>query len=176
MNTILMNTILAIYFLLTIVFFVGHYGAEDPVSNTSTYPVHSKDEFHDIYFMPKDGQLLRERLIDLINEAEKSINIAMYNMNDTGIILALENAHSKGIDVTLYLDRKKSKKIHINVPHKVINHRKMHLKIAIFDGKVAYTGSANWKTNSFSDNYDLGVITNNVNQLTSYKIILDQLK
>jgi len=175
MNKILINTVLAIYFLLTIVFVVGYYD-DDPISNNSIRPVHSKDEFHDIYFMPKDGQPLRERLINLINEAEKSIDIAMYNMNDSAIIFALENAHSKGIAVKLYLDRKKSKKIQINVPHKVINHRKMHLKIAIFDGKVAYTGSANWKNNSFSDNYDLGVITNNVNQLTSYKIILDQLK
>ena len=164
---------LAISLLVNFIFLIN-----DPTEKKATMGHNlqkSQNNINEIYFMPNEGNNLKNNLIDLISNSKKSISIAMYNMNDVDIIHALEVAYASGVNVRLFLDKKKSKKIKINIPYKTIVNRKMHLKIALFDDVTAYTGSANWKGKSFTKNYDLGIITNDNNHINTYKKIFTEL-
>ena len=98
------------------------------------------------------------RIINLIRNAKESIDVAVYAINNDGIVLALKEAHNKGIKIRILTDRvqatQKNSKVKeledADIP--LIRHKKykiQHDKFAVFDGKKAVTGSYNW-TNSAS--------------------------
>ena len=92
-------------------------------------------------------------IIQRINKAEKSIDAAVYAINNKDIVKALKKAHDRGIKIRILTDRlqagnKSSKvrelynygiKIRVNSKHKI-----EHNKFAVFDFNSAVTGSYNW--------------------------------
>lgn len=94
-----------------------------------------------------------------IDKAEKSVDAAIYSINNRRIVKALKNAQKRGIKLRILTDKlqaasKSSKvfelyrlgiKIRINSKHKI-----EHNKFAIYDGKKVSTGSFNW-TNPASE-------------------------
>ena len=108
------------------------------------------------YFTPSLD--CENQIINLINNSENSIDVAVYAINNNAIVSALKKAHKKGVKIRILTDRvqatQKNSKVKELEDAKIplIRHRKykvQHDKFAIFDGKKAVTGSYNW-TNSAS--------------------------
>lgn len=99
------------------------------------------------------------QIIQLINNSKKTIDIAIYSINNKNIVKALKQAHDRGIKIRILTDRlqassKTSKacdlynygiNIRVSTKHKI-----EHNKFAIYDKKIVSTGSYNW-TNTATD-------------------------
>ena len=105
----------------------------------------------EVFFSP--SKKCENGLIELINAAQKSIDVAVYSINNENIVKALKKAHDKGIKIRILTDRfqaagksSKVKELHdygLNI--RVHSQFKIeHNKFAIFDGIKASTGSYNW--------------------------------
>ncbi|MFT7624325.1 MAG: phosphatidylserine/phosphatidylglycerophosphate/cardiolipin synthase-like enzyme [Myxococcota bacterium] len=114
------------------------------------------------------------RAIELIDRAQRSIDIAMYSFSDSGVSSALEAAIDRGVTVRFVFESARSEKNSpegskssrledLGVDVRYVN-KIMHHKYAIFDGPTAddpgaahtatlLTGSANW-SNSAATRYD----------------------
>lgn len=99
--------------------------------------------------------------ITLINESHKTIDIAIYSINNTNIIEALLEAKKKGIKIRILTDRLqafgKSSKVELlhNMGFDIRVHshdRIMHHKFAIFDRIKASEGSFNWTYSAANKN------------------------
>jgi len=105
------------------------------------------------------GNSCRSKIINLIKNANKSIEICVFTISDNKITKAILEAHQRGVVVTIisdddkvndkgsdvnYLSQKGVAVILDNSPYH------MHHKFCIFDGKILVNGSFNW-TRSASD-------------------------
>jgi phosphatidylserine/phosphatidylglycerophosphate/cardiolipin synthase-like enzyme len=105
----------------------------------------------EVYFSLYDNP--QKEIIKNINQAETSINIAMYTFTDKEIALSLANAQERGVKVRVYLDRSQigstysisrllvQKEIKVRIS---TNNYIMHHKFAIIDNRLLLTGSYNW--------------------------------
>ena len=57
--------------------------------------------FDKVYFLPADADKAKKEIIDLIEDADKKIDIAMYNISYKRLVKALKKAHKKGVQVTI---------------------------------------------------------------------------
>lgn len=92
-------------------------------------------------------------IVKYIDKSEKSIDAAIYSINNKDIVKALKRAHDRGVKLRIITDRqqagrKTSKvielhdygiKIRVNSKHKI-----EHNKFAVFDFESVTTGSYNW--------------------------------
>ena len=126
------------------------------------------DGVADVIFSPQPyTQSHNARVRELIDNAQTSIDVAMYSFSDNGIYTALDNAVARGVFVRFIFetandDRKKSgsaldssrsarlERMGINV--RWVN-KIMHHKFAIIDGGTLVTGSGNW-SNGAATRYD----------------------
>ncbi|MBS0628921.1 MAG: DUF1669 domain-containing protein [Verrucomicrobia bacterium] len=112
-----------------------------------------------IYFSPKDQ--LADRLIELIQNEEKSIKVAIYSMTHLGIAKALVEAKARGVAIEVLIDPtsvKNKSSVHRLVEAKVplfvwdLGMRMtggkrrglMHDKFCIFGDHTVWTGSFNF--------------------------------
>ena len=100
-------------------------------------------------------------IVRRIDKAQKSIDAAVYSINNKDIVKALKRAHDRGVKIRILTDRlqagkRTSKvielhdygiKIRVNSKHKI-----EHNKFAIYDTKVASTGSFNWTNSATNKN------------------------
>jgi phosphatidylserine/phosphatidylglycerophosphate/cardiolipin synthase-like enzyme len=105
----------------------------------------------EVYFSLSDNP--QKAIIKNINQAQASINIAMYILTDKEIALPLINAQKRGVKIRVYLDKEqvdykysqsrflvqKGIKVRIST-----NNYIMHHKFAIIDNRLLLTGSYNW--------------------------------
>lgn len=108
----------------------------------------------DVKFTPsKDCE---EAIVSFINNAENSIDVVVYAINNDKIVSALKKAYDRGVALRILTDRLQASgkysrvlelykygiNVRVNTKHKI-----EHNKFAVFDSNVASTGSFNW-TNS----------------------------
>lgn len=142
--------------------------------------LNAKSEF---FFLPKDANNAEEKIISLIKNAEEKIDIAMYNLSYKKFIKELKKASKKGIDVKIYLDKNKVKKSNIinkefknsSIKYKILS-EKNHLKLALFDDKIAIFGSSNWTKSSFKDNFELLYLTTKKSDIKELKSLFRSLE
>jgi len=105
----------------------------------------------EVYFSLSDNP--QKEIIKNINQAQASINIAMYIFTDKEIALPLVKAQERGVKVRLYLDQdqieyrysqsrflvQRGIKTRISSSNYI-----MHNKFAIIDNRILLTGSYNW--------------------------------
>jgi phosphatidylserine/phosphatidylglycerophosphate/cardiolipin synthase-like enzyme len=105
----------------------------------------------EVYFSLSDNP--QKEIIKDINQAETSINIAMYTFTDKEIALSMANAQQRGVKVRVYLDRSQIGSTYSISRFLVQNGIKvristnnyiMHNKFAIIDNHLLLTGSYNW--------------------------------
>lgn len=148
-----------------------------------TFSLFAKD-LNEIYFLPKQSQEVKEKIISLINESKSSISISMYNFSYKKFVKHLVKAKKKkNIKITVILDKSKVqkddevykilKKNHINV---YIPSKKLHTKLALFDEKILLLGSSNWTKKSFEDNYEVVLVSKNKKIIKKTKKFLDSLQ
>ena len=116
----------------------------------------AKAESVKVFFTPSLN--CESQIISYIDNAQETIDAAVYAINNDAIVDSLIRAFKRGVKVRVLTDRvqagQKSSKVFVleqsGIPllrHK--HYRIQHDKFAVFDGKKAVTGSYNW-TNSAS--------------------------
>lgn len=115
----------------------------------------------EIYLLPSQANIAKDEILDLIKNSNDEIIIAIYNFSYKKIQKELIKAAKRGVKVTVILDEEKnsknnkfSKTLKNNSIIVKIPKEKMHLKLALFDQKYAILGSANWTKESFSENIE----------------------
>lgn len=115
------------------------------------------------YFSPKGGT--QKAILNAINRAQKSIDVAMYSFTVDALADALISAKDRGLAVRVMVDKGQSSGLGAKVDRLIANGvsvRKvdppgsslMHHKFAIFDGKTLLTGSYNWSANAEVNSYE----------------------
>lgn len=104
-----------------------------------------------VFFSPSSK--CEAKIVDLINTSEERIDAAVYAINNDEIVCALKKAHKRGVKIRILTDRfqasNKSSKVRelYNYGINIRVHSKFkieHNKFAVFDSKVATSGSYNW--------------------------------
>ena len=108
---------------------------------------------------------IRMALLELLNRAERTIDVEMYVLTDDEVTAALERAEQRGVQVRVILDPNQSGnqkhverlKVHgVEVKWFPVNKpAQMHRKLAIVDGKRLFAGSVNWSYNGLARNEEL---------------------
>ena len=118
------------------------------------------------YFSPGDS--CRHKIISLINDAKKSVDICLFTISDNRITDAILAAHKREIDVTIISDNDKANDRGSDIAHlsekgvPVILDRSphhMHNKFAIFDNKILLNGSFNWTRSASTVNQENILVT-----------------
>ncbi len=122
------------------------------------------------YFLPSPEAL--PFLLKKLNEAETSIDVALFTLTHKPLIAALINAHERGVKVTVKLDRyamkgackKAAKQLSdAEVPLLVSEGMQLyHHKWVLIDKKIWIMGSANWTHAAFSKNKDFIYYIDNI--------------
>ena len=127
-----------------------------------------------LYFLPKDNKEAKKSIISLIKNAKNSIDLAIYNISYNKFIKELNKKSKEGVEINIF-NYKKDNKFHKNIKFYKTKD-KMHTKIAIFDKKVVVFGSANWKKNAFTKNYEVVNITNEEEKVKKFNNFFIELK
>ncbi len=94
-----------------------------------------------------------EKLLELINGAEKYIDVSVYSINNKKLVDALAAAHRRGVKVRVLTDKVQAAGvssriwdlIDAGIPLRVHTYKRiMHTKVAIYDGLSVSSGSLNW--------------------------------
>lgn len=106
----------------------------------------------------------RERLLQLIASAEKTIRVAMFTFTRHDLAQALSRATKRGVAVHVTLDRQQCQSANksicsfisrLQIPLSVSTRVPLfHYKFMEIDNKILVCGSANWTRAAFSDNDD----------------------
>ncbi|MFH1520433.1 MAG: phospholipase D family protein, partial [Candidatus Micrarchaeota archaeon] len=116
-------------------------------------------------FSPENGH----EIIDLINSAEKSIEIQMYVFTSRDAVEALERAKQRGVQIRIIIERDiisgQNSEIYNELNSKNIQTRYAsqtyaltHSKIIIVDGKTVLVGSHNLSNSALYKNREASVI------------------
>ena len=121
-----------------------------------------------VYFFPKQADEAKDKIVELIANSKDTIKISMYNFSYKKFAKELVEASKKGVKIQVILDEKKVeeddeiyKYLKKNDIEIIISKKKLHTKIAIFDNKIAPIGSLNWTKESFEENYESLLMSNN---------------
>jgi len=121
----------------------------------------------EVFFSPEDNNDLK--VINLIDSANKSIDIAMYSFTLDKIGQAVVRAKQRGVKVRVVVEKQQVSKyseywrlIENNVSvFNDSNYAFMHDKFAVIDGEIVLTGSYNWtKHATYYNNENLLIIRN----------------
>ena len=108
----------------------------------------------EIYTLPSAAAL--KRLIETIDTAKSSIDLALFTLSHPSLLDALERAEKRGLCVRVIFDSSGAFR------SKQLTRRwiwrggaLMHHKFALFDGETVAFGSANWTKSAFEKNDDI---------------------
>lgn len=99
-------------------------------------------------------------IIDLFNQAKKTVHIAIYSLTEPDIVDAMIDAHRRGVEVVIVTDNTESKNSYmaaainkliqagVDIRLAVRQTALMHNKITIVDGQTVATGSYNYTQNA----------------------------
>lgn len=136
----------------------------------------------EVYFSPKGG--CEKRIIELIDAAQESIDLAMYAFTNSKIAWALVRAHERNVKVRVLLDGQEAKdKYSKGVFLKkrgifVVYDRMpglMHNKFCIIDNKIVITGSYNWTATAEDKNEENLVVIHDPKVANTYKARFEYL-
>jgi len=118
--------------------------------------------------LPKKGKNSLNRLIQLLDEAQQTIRVAMFTFTHPELIDALIRAHKRGVEVEVVLDRDQAfavsyvalealarAQINLSLSSGV---GLLHHKFAWIDEQMLINGSANWTRSAFTRNRDCFVV------------------
>lgn len=131
----------------------------------------------EIYFLPESANHLKEKIRYEISTAKESIFLAMYNFSYKSIAKDLVKASKNGTKITILLDKSKvSENDEVydilkdsNIKIVLYDEKKMHLKLMLFDNKLAMLGSLNFTKKSFQESLDMVYFTKDFKLLTKLK-------
>lgn len=105
----------------------------------------------EVYFSPNG--MCEKKAVEMIDSTKTNFDLAMYSLNNTNIVGAIERAQKRGVKIRILLDRTQAfvnRRITERLKDDGLNfrvhshYRIQHNKFGIFDGKEVMTGSFNW--------------------------------
>lgn len=120
----------------------------------------------DVLFEPRDD--CGARLRELVDATSRSLWICVFTITDDRLARPVIEAHRRGVDVRIITDIDKSYDAGSDIRRfaaaglpvrwdRVANH--MHHKFAVFDGRLAVTGSYNWTRGAAEMNLENLLVT-----------------
>lgn len=109
----------------------------------------------EIYFSPDDG--VQNHILELLNDAQESIQFMAFALTADPISQALLNADARGVQVSGVIERRQSNnsgsdyQALVDAGLNVLldgNYKNMHHKVILIDGKIVITGSYNFSRNA----------------------------
>ncbi|MGN7358000.1 phospholipase D-like domain-containing protein [Paenibacillus sp. SAF-054] len=143
-------------------------GAQTPAV-PSSQPSGNDSKDIQAYFA-QEGTHPEQAIIGLMNEAKRTLDIAIYSINYEPIVDAIVDAADRGVSVRLITDREHAaekgkqkdalKRIaKAGIPVKTNSHDgKMHLKMLVADTQSVEAGSFNYLKSSVEENDDVALI------------------
>lgn len=121
------------------------------------------------YFFSQEDQAPDVQLINLINSAKSTVDIAIYSLTKPNIVDSILKAKKRGVSVRIITDKiqsaGKSQSVALDtlrllkIPVKVDSHAGlMHMKVTIVDKTVCTTGSFNYSKAAVENNDEVFVI------------------
>lgn len=117
------------------------------------------------------------KIIGWLNKTKKTLDICMYMFNHELLLIAILNAHKRGVIVRIILNddnintswrigsvgilKRVKKAQHVD--------KLMHHKFIIIDHKKVISGSLNWNIQSIRANWENAFITNNCELVNSFR-------
>ncbi len=122
----------------------------------------------ELWMLPFKGSQPLDRLIELIDQACESIHISMFTLTHPKILEALKNAHKKGVQLHIFVDKTSA----LGASAKAIENLKnasidvkisqglqlLHHKMMLIDTQCLVVGSANWTKSAFEKNHDFFLV------------------
>lgn len=139
-------------------------------SNLDTKKAYSDSKNISVYFSPRGGA--SDAIINEIDRANKTIDIAIYDFTSRPIYQALIRAKDRGVKIRIVMDSHEAKTKYSKyellreqgVPIKLLPDANMpgfgnlralmHNKFAIIDNSIVITGSYNWTASAEKLNYE----------------------
>ena len=131
---------------------------------------------------------MEQQLLDLINEADSTIELAIYDFNRDSIRDALIAAHQRGVSVRIVTDDEASEENATYKPYydalknagiTIVDDNRpadiMHNKFFVFDGEVVWTGSTNMSDNGFTKNHNNSIVFTSTVLANIYETEFDQM-
>ncbi len=117
----------------------------------------------EVYFSPDGG--IRQRLVQAIEGSQRTIDLAIYNLTAFELADALQAARARGVHIRILMDRENLETGSVTIgrlrrsgiPVRALGvpeQSLMHHKFAVFDGRLAATGSYNWTQSAEHANYE----------------------
>jgi phosphatidylserine/phosphatidylglycerophosphate/cardiolipin synthase-like enzyme len=114
------------------------------------------------------GEEVRDRLLDAIRRASRTVSAEVFVLTDSDVIVALAAAERRGAEVRLLLDPAQDSNL---APYRLLRASgvkvrwypvppgaKLHAKAGLFDGQQLLVGSANWSLSGLSVNHELDLL------------------
>lgn len=137
---------------------------------------------NELFILPNQSKDAITHIENLILNSKEEIKISVYNFSYKKIANLLINAKKNNLEITVYFDSEKLKEddeiyklLMKNKIKTVVVKNKLHTKLAIFDKKTAYFGSANWTKKSFKENYEILYFTNDKKTISTLDNFLSTL-
>ena len=120
----------------------------------------------EVHFCP--GPSCRQRLAELFRSARRSADVCVFTVTDNRIARAILEAHRRGVRVRIITDDEKRDDRGSDVYELAragcgvvadSSEYHMHHKFAVFDGRIAVTGSFNWTRQASESNKENLVVT-----------------
>ncbi|MCD6279386.1 hypothetical protein J7J26_01265 [Candidatus Micrarchaeota archaeon] len=152
---------------LLIGFIIGYFIGLNQYSNEHIVISNKTVCYVDDIVIPGD----KNKIIDEIYSAKKSLYIEMYMLTDKDVISAIENVYYSGVDVKIILNKDEKKDYNnnafmtlssIGVPVKWSSdtYKITHTKLMIIDNQTIVMGSPNFTYSGLTKNREVGIITN----------------
>ncbi len=143
----------------------------DPASVGQAQAIFDRDWRHDPLDDP-DGPLIasptnsRQRLLELIDGAERSVDFCAEVIRDEEIIAALGGAEARGVSVRLIVDaamdegtQERAARLHdAGGEIRLAETLYIHAKLMVIDNELAVVGSQNFTPTSLDDNRELAIV------------------
>jgi phosphatidylserine/phosphatidylglycerophosphate/cardiolipin synthase-like enzyme len=133
------------------------------------------------YAFTQADQHPEKKLIEIINRAKSSLDIAIYSLTKKDIIEALLSAQRRGVTIRVITDQQEARSksqaraltllIDAGIPIKENTHKGlMHLKVTIADQAVITTGSYNYTQAASTSNDEVFLAISNPNLAKAWDI------
>jgi phosphatidylserine/phosphatidylglycerophosphate/cardiolipin synthase-like enzyme len=132
------------------------------------------------YIFSKEGKSTKQRLLQLIDNTQETLDIAIYTVTNKEIISHLCYATNRGVKVRLITDKEQTDNIKLQndciqwlinngIPVMINTHpAKMHLKLIISDKTTVASGSYNYTYAAEKGNDEVVVFINNKKLATEW--------
>lgn len=138
------------------------------------------------YVFSAEGQQPDQLIINLINKAQSTLDIAIYNLSRESIVQALKDAQKRGVQVHILTDKTKvEKKSQIKLLQTLVEagatikintfDGKMHEKMLIVDRQIATVGSFNYTDESSEENDEVLVAIHDANLAEKWSVIFEHM-